>query len=129
MPLLNLTIDARFNFDENGKLRVRVLDPLAPGLRVLDLLPGIIRYRIRQAEKVFGRILDDHREIHYFHKAAEAFRLQVTPSVGFEDRVPRTGPLVVVANHALNGIDGMAIGAALCDVRPDLKIMLTTTFD
>ncbi len=129
MALLNLTIDARFRFDENCRLQVRVLDPKAPGIRVLDLLPSLIGYRIRKAEKIFRRIFEDHRSVHYFRKVADGFRLTVKPDLGFEDRVPRNGPLIVVANHPLNGIDGMAVATALCGTRPDLKVMLTTTFD
>ncbi len=127
--MLNLTIDARFKFDDRDRLKVRVLDPLAPGWRVLDLLPSLIGYRIRKAERVLSRIWDDHRDVHYFQKAADAFRLRINPAEGWEARVPQFGPLVVLANHPLNGIDGMAIAAALCRRRPDLKIMLTTTFD
>jgi putative hemolysin len=129
MPLFNHTIDARFRFDGNGKLKIRVLDPAAPGIRALDLLPTFISYRVRKAEKIFRRILDDDREVHFFRKAVDGFRLNVVAETGFEQRVPRSGPLGIVANHPLNGIDGMAIAAALCEVRPDLKIMLTTTFD
>jgi putative hemolysin len=129
VSILNLTIDARFRFDENCRLNVQVLDPKAPGIRALDLLPSLIGYRIRKAEKIFRRIFEDDRDIHYFRKGADGFRLTVMPGAGFEERIPRNGPLIVVANHPLNGIDGMAIAAALCRVRPDLKVMLTTTFD
>lgn len=129
MPLFNHTIDARFRFDVNGKLKIRVLDPAAPGIRALDLLPSLISYRVRKAEKIFRRILDDDRDVHFFRKAADGFRLKVLPPSGFEQRVPQRGPLLIVANHPLNGIDGMAIASALCEARPDLKIMLTTTFD
>lgn len=106
-----------------------MLDPRAPGLRVLDLLPGLIGYRIRKAEKIFSRIFQDQRDIHYFQKVADGFRLDVSPNAGFEAQVPASGPLVIVANHPLNGVDGMAIAAAIRKPRPDLKVMLTTTFD
>lgn len=129
MSLLNLTIDARFRFQPNGRLKIQVLDPAAPGLRLLDLLPSLIGYRVRKAEKIFQRIFSDHRDIHYFCKTADGFRLMIHADPGYESRVPVSGPLIVVANHPLNGIDGMAIAAAMCDLRPDLKVMLTTTFD
>ncbi len=129
MPLFNLTIDARFRFDENRRLKIQVLDPMAPGMRTLDLLPALIGYRVRAAQKIFRRIFEDHRDVHYFRQVADGFRLTVDPGSGFQSRVPPDGPLVIVANHPLNGIDGMAMAAVLCDVRPDLKVMLTTTFD
>lgn len=37
--------------------------------------------------------------------------------------IPRTGPLVVVANHPFGGIDGLALLAMLKRVRPDVKIL------
>ncbi len=129
MPLFNLTIDARFRLHENGRLRIQVLDPAARGIRALDWLPFLTGYRVRKAEKIFHRIFEDHRDIHYFRKVADGFRLTVQPGFGFEQQVPRDGPLIVVANHPRNGIDGMAMAAALCGPRPDLKVMLTTTFD
>lgn len=38
-------------------------------------------------------------------------------------RVPREGPVVVVANHPFGGIEGVALLALLRRVRPDVKIM------
>lgn len=40
------------------------------------------------------------------------------------EKVPRTGPLVVVANHPLGGADGIALGAFLAQVRPDARLLV-----
>ncbi|MBL1294094.1 MAG: hypothetical protein COB61_009500, partial [Thiotrichales bacterium] len=37
--------------------------------------------------------------------------------------IPRTGPVLVVANHPLGGLEGVAIAQILLRVRPDLKVM------
>jgi len=37
--------------------------------------------------------------------------------------IPRTGPVLVVANHPLGGLEGMAIAQMLMKVRPDVKVM------
>lgn len=37
--------------------------------------------------------------------------------------LPRTGPVLVVANHPLGGLEGMAIAHILMKVRPDIKVM------
>jgi putative hemolysin len=129
LPLLNLTIDARFQFGGDGRLRVRVLDPKASGLRILDLLPLVIGYRIRKAEKIFSRIATDRRDVHYFQKVVDGFRLTVTADFAPDSQVPQSGPLIIVANHPLNGVDGMAIASVLAQSRPDLRLMLTTTFE
>ncbi len=37
-------------------------------------------------------------------------------------RIPKTGPVVVVANHPFGGIEGIALARALALVRPDAKL-------
>lgn len=39
------------------------------------------------------------------------------------ERIPKEGPLVVVANHPFGGIEGIILGSILKSVRPDVKIM------
>lgn len=39
------------------------------------------------------------------------------------EKVPRTGPVVVVANHPFGAIEGVILAAALRKVRPDVKLM------
>jgi putative hemolysin len=38
-------------------------------------------------------------------------------------RIPRSGPLVVVANHPFGGVEGLILMSALARVRPDAKLM------
>ncbi|MYL85022.1 GNAT family N-acetyltransferase [Desulfovibrio aerotolerans] len=38
-------------------------------------------------------------------------------------RIPKTGPVVVVANHPFGGLEGLALAKMLLTVRPDAKIM------
>ena len=86
-------------------------------------------YRIRKAEKVFRRIAADHRDVHYFQKVADGFRLDIDAGADVTQRIPREGSFLAVANHPLNRIDGIAIAAIMSRIRPDLKVMLTTTFE
>jgi putative hemolysin len=39
------------------------------------------------------------------------------------ERIPRTGPLVVVANHCFGGVEGILAGALVQSVRPDTRVM------
>ncbi len=73
---------------------------------------------------------------HYAHRprdiAADSFLDYTLQSLGVDVRVepnnmlgetPRTGPVLVVANHPLGGLEGVAIAQILLKVRPDLKVM------
>jgi len=39
------------------------------------------------------------------------------------EEIPRTGPLLIVANHPLGGLEGMALAKVLLEVRPDLLVL------
>jgi len=39
------------------------------------------------------------------------------------EEIPRTGPVLIVANHPLGGLEGVAISKVISDVRPDLKVL------
>lgn len=39
------------------------------------------------------------------------------------DRIPRTGPLVIVANHPFGGVEGLILSSVLLKARPDFKVM------
>ena len=52
-------------------------------------------------------------------------RLGVGVSVRAEDldRVPASGPLLVVANHPFGGVEGLALARTLARVRPDVRLL------
>jgi len=37
--------------------------------------------------------------------------------------IPKSGPLVIVANHPLGGLEGMLLARELINIRPDLKVL------
>lgn len=40
------------------------------------------------------------------------------------DRIPRSGPLVIVANHPFGGVEGLILSSVLLKARPDFKVMV-----
>jgi putative hemolysin len=131
LKMLNLTIDARFRLNQDKRLEVRLSDPQAPGLNVLDLIPQLFgdQLGMKEAEAIFQELAQDRRPVHFFQKAIDAFQLKIGYPSAALNAVPPQGSLLVVANHPLNGIDGLAIAYMISQVRSDVKIMLTTAFE
>ncbi|MCS6771530.1 MAG: lysophospholipid acyltransferase family protein [Kiritimatiellae bacterium] len=65
--------------------------------------------------------LDDDR--HFLDRVLDVMNIETKVSESDLDKIPRSGPLVVVANHPFGGIEGIILGALLRSVRPDVKLM------
>ena len=52
-----------------------------------------------------------------------AFDIDVTVSDADLGRIPKTGPVIVVANHPFGAIEGVALAHVLSSVRPGVKIL------
>lgn len=52
-----------------------------------------------------------------------AFDIDVRVSGVDLERVPKTGPVIVVANHPFGAIEGVALAHVLSSVRPDVKVL------
>jgi putative hemolysin len=39
-----------------------------------------------------------------------------------KEKIPASGPFIVIANHPLGGIDGMLLLKLICEIRPDFKL-------
>jgi len=84
-------------------------------------------------ESILGlKPLADHYDRRPLNIAPDSFLDYTLQSLGVDVRVesdnlladiPRTGPVLVVANHPLGGLEGVAIAQILLKVRPDLKVM------
>lgn len=96
-----------------GSTARAVFAPLGPVVDHLLALPTLDR--LYRSVPVDGRA--------FWNRALEA--LEITISVSDEDaqRVPTDGPLIVVANHPLGGVDGLALAAVVSRARPDVKLL------
>lgn len=62
----------------------------------------------------------------FFAEAVEKLSLNVALDSRDLARIPRTGPMVVVANHPFGVIDGIVLGYLLSRVRPDFRIVVNS---
>ncbi len=94
----------------------RQLHRLAP---LLDRALGVSEiHRFCQTNNLYGRPADEF--------AAAGLKALGTKILGHDDMaeaIPRSGPVIVVANHPHGGIEGLAMIDLIVKHRPDLKIM------
>lgn len=64
---------------------------------------------------------DDDR--HFSTKTLTALGIDVDTLAEQVERIPKTGPVVVVANHPFGGIEGLILCSMLREVRPDAKLL------
>jgi putative hemolysin len=79
--------------------------------------------RVDQFERLYADAASQHGGVTFAGKVLAA--LNVAVSVTAEDlvKIPRTGPVVVVANHPFGMIEAAALDATLLKVRPDVRVL------
>lgn len=86
-----------------------------PLLAVLRLLFHESRFR------QFGEQYPHLDGIDFVDKALEYFDFSYTVRSDERERIPATGPVVIVANHPIGSLDGLALLRLVSEVRPDVK--------
>ena len=89
-------------------------------IKTLELLTGKLRLlrRVRQFEKMgipFGQP--------FWSQALDLLGIELLTSEGEISRIPKKGPLVIVANHPHGLVDGMVLAELIGTVRTDYKIL------
>lgn len=91
------------------------------GVETLTGRPRLIRMALGYDVEVAGG-----RD--FWEVMAERYRLRLALEVEDLARIPREGPLVVVANHPFGILDGLAFGRILSLARGDFKILAHSVF-
>jgi putative hemolysin len=79
--------------------------------------------------KAYNRAVTAMKGRTVFESLAEEFDLDIKVSTADSARIPKSGPVLVVANHPMGAIDGVALGAFLATIRKDWKILSHDWFD
>ncbi|HEX4228313.1 MAG TPA: GNAT family N-acyltransferase [Bryobacteraceae bacterium] len=88
------------------------------GIRLLQRWLGI-----PALEKIYERASNQLGQGSIFQSVLDVLDVKWTISAPYAERIPKTGAVVVVANHPFGIIDGVMLGAMLEQARPDVRIM------
>jgi putative hemolysin len=91
-----------------------VASVLAPPLEMLLAL--------RRCERTYARIPPGSTPLEFAQAALGQLKARFEVE-GALAAVPRSGPLVVVANHPFGGIEGLYLYAMLAELRPDVRVL------
>ncbi len=72
---------------------------------------------------VHAQLTDTEYDPTFFMKTLRVMGVQFEVDSASFERIPKEGPLIVIANHPFGGVDGVVLGAMLQSVRADTKLM------
>lgn len=85
--------------------------------------PALERYlRLSGVNDIYARALESPGS-NFWEQTVASMGITYTLTDEDRERIPTSGPVVVLANHPYGGIEGVILGALLCSVRPDVMVM------
>lgn len=88
-------------------------------MRVVELLTGQPKLQRLYDRYKRTRAADDN----FWESAVNHLKIYVDFDAGRLEALPKTGPLIIIANHPFGVLDGIAIGNIISRVRPDIKVL------
>lgn len=101
---------------EGAHPRVRRVAP-----RVAPMLERLLG--LDALNRMYARITSPGDDRSFFERALADLGVGYRVAADDLRRIPKSGPLVVVANHPFGALDGMVLSALLAGVRGDVKVM------
>jgi putative hemolysin len=86
---------------------------------LLDRLLGVALMNKRyHLHKMQGLSKEDFAD-----KLISLFELNITGIQELQNKIPKSGPVVIASNHPFGGIEGVILARVISEVRPDLKVL------
>lgn len=114
-------------------INVEVLvDGLLPGFkhrqkRLYQATISLLKRLLHQDE--INRFIHSHQHmegLEFLDAVLDHFDFKYSISNRDRNNIPATGKVIIVANHPLGSLDGLAIVKMVSEIRPDVKIVATT---
>lgn len=106
---------------------IRLQAPFSDPVRraMFQLVGGALEklLAIDQINQTYIQAVGKSDDRHFSDKVLDVLKITYAVSEMDLDRIPREGPIVVVANHPFGGIEGIILCALLNAVRRDVKLM------
>ncbi len=92
--------------------------------RVRNTVSALLRYLFHEAEfKQFERDYPYLQGFDFVDKVLEYFEFDYATSTLERERIPVTGRVVIIANHPIGSLDGLALLKLVGEVRRDVKVV------
>lgn len=111
------------NNEHKLDLKSKIKNKFLKGLYSVFSYPVEAFLGIRDFNAANARLLSYEDGRNFFLKALDAMGVRYFADAEELKKIPSEGPLIVVANHPTGGLDGVVLGAVLCSVRPDVKLL------
>lgn len=105
------------------KLDIEFNDPIRKSLFPLIKAPLERMLNIPGLNDIYAKVATTPAGKEFVEKVLDSMNVKIRVSESDLARVPKEGPLVVVANHPYGAIEGIMVVQLLLSVRPDVKVM------
>ena len=82
---------------------------------------------LRKLDRFYAEAARGDCELHFIERVLQALDVECESGKDDRARIPREGPLVVVANHPFGMLEGLVLASIVRSVRPDFKLLANSS--